>query len=278
MPASCDHAGPVLVSVAGVCTVILGWQLWPEAPVFVAANRDELLARPSDPPLLLTDDPPRWGGRDRLAGGTWLAVDPGGRVAAVTNRHPGGRPAARDATRSSRGDLPLQMLQADDTQAWALASELDARRYNPVNVLYASPTAAWSVSLDDVIGRRETLLSPGVHVLTEQDVDDPTDAKTQAIGAAARAAASSAAARAAASSAASAGDLLDAWRQILKGHEAASGGTPACIHGDLHGTVSSASVVVTASDDEDGRYAVGYHHAEGPPCTTPYRQILPISR
>ena len=256
--------------MAGVCTVILGWQLWPEAPVFVAANRDELLARPSDPPMLLTDDPPRWGGRDRVAGGTWLAVDPGGgRVAAVTNRHPGGRPPARDATRSSRGDLPLEMLQADDTQAWALASELDASRYNPVNVLYASPTAAWSVSLDDEIGRRETLLGPGVHVLTEQDVDDPTDAKTQAIVAAARAAASGAA---------SAGDLLDAWRQILKGHEAASGGTPACIHGDLHGTVSSATVVVTASDDEDGRHDVRYHHAEGPPCTTPYRQILPISR
>ena len=95
----------------------------------VAANRDELLARPTDPPLLLTEQPPRWGGRDRLAGGTWLAVDPAGRVGAVTNRHPGGRPPTRDGTRRSRGDLPLEVLRGDDATArqwasWARGSAL----------------------------------------------------------------------------------------------------------------------------------------------------------
>ncbi|HVQ18590.1 MAG TPA: NRDE family protein, partial [Actinomycetes bacterium] len=36
-----------------MCTVILAWQVIPDAPVILAANRDELLARPSDPPMLL---------------------------------------------------------------------------------------------------------------------------------------------------------------------------------------------------------------------------------
>jgi uncharacterized protein with NRDE domain len=78
-----------------MCTVIVAWQVVPGVPLVVAANRDEMLDRPSDPPLPLSEDPPRWGGRDRIAGGTWLAVDPCGRVGAVTNRHP--RAAARGA-------------------------------------------------------------------------------------------------------------------------------------------------------------------------------------
>ena len=97
--------------------MILAWQVFAEMPVILAANRDEVLARPTDPPLLLSDDPPRWGGRDRLAGGTWLAVDPTGRIGAVTNRHPGGLPPARDASRQSRGALPLEVLRGDDSAA-----------------------------------------------------------------------------------------------------------------------------------------------------------------
>ena len=165
-----------------MCTVILAWQVLPDAPLVLAANRDELLARPSDPPLLLTSDPPRWGGRDRLAGGTWLAVDPAGRIGAVTNRHPGGQPPARDSSRHSRGALPLDVLAGDDAAALTGWSRSSPRTYNPVNVLYASAdVAAWCTSMDDDIGRRTSRLPPGVHVLTEQDVDDLDDEKTQDI-------------------------------------------------------------------------------------------------
>ena len=75
---------------------------------------------PSDPPMLLSETPPRWGGRDRVAGGTWLAVDPAGRVGAVTNRHPGGRPPERDPARHSRGKLPLEALvvSASEMSRW----------------------------------------------------------------------------------------------------------------------------------------------------------------
>ena len=93
-----------------MCTVIVAWQCYPDAPLVIAANRDELLGRPSDPPLLLTSEPPRWGGRDRLAGGTWLAVDPAGRIGAVTNRHPGGVLPTLDASRRTRGTLPLENI------------------------------------------------------------------------------------------------------------------------------------------------------------------------
>lgn len=265
------HLSPATGSAYGgtVCTVILGWGLWPTTPIALAANRDELLARPTDPPLLLTERPPRWGGRDRLAGGTWLAVDPVGRVAAVTNRHPGGQPPRRDSTRRSRGGLPLDALGGDDAAARAWASGLQAPQYNPVNLLYASPTDAWCASMDDGIGRRLTPLGPGVHVLTEQEVDDPSDAKTEAIRAAAQAVAATAT---------SAHELIDGWRGVLKTHDAAYAGTPACIHGELHGTVSSASVLVETSSSprpgDSGTYRVSYEHAEGPPCQNPYLPVL----
>ena len=242
-----------------MCTVILAWQVLPDAPLVLAANRDELLARPSDPPLLLISDPPRWGGRDRLAGGTWLAVDPAGRIGAVTNRHPGGQPPARDSSRHSRGALPLEVLAGDDAAALTCMDSLQSRDYNPVNVLYASSTGAWSTSMDDDIGRRTSPIPPGVHVLTEQDVDDVDDQKTQDIRR--RATDAVAAAR-------SVDGLVEAWRDILRSHEADYSGSPVCIHGDVHGTVSSSTVVVPAGG------GVRYEHADGPPCVTPFQRIL----
>ena len=84
-----------------------------ERAMFVAANRDERVDRPSSPPEI-------WQGRrrrllspiDRVAGGTWLAADAAGRVAGLTNIH--GEPAAADAP--SRGHLPHLALDHDDTR------------------------------------------------------------------------------------------------------------------------------------------------------------------
>jgi uncharacterized protein with NRDE domain len=241
-----------------VCTVIVAWQCFPDAPLIVAANRDELYRRPSDPPLLLQPDPPRWGGRDRVAGGTWLAVDPAGRIGAVTNRHPDGVVPARDATRSTRGRLPLDALVGSDTDALAWMTSLEPGDYNPVNLLYASPAAALWTSLDDRRGRRTTPLTPGIHVLAEQDLDDPADPKASGL---------LGLARAAQEDSPDAETLVSRLREVLRSHEAPAGGLPACIHGELHGTVSSATVRVSSA-------GVRFDHAEGPPCTTAYETVI----
>src|SRR5258706_10200398 len=55
-----------------------------EEPVVLAANRDELYARPTRPPERLGDGIA--GGVDALSGGTWLAVNRVGRFVAVTNQ------------------------------------------------------------------------------------------------------------------------------------------------------------------------------------------------
>ena len=55
-----------------------------DVPVVIAANRDELYARPTRPPEVL--GPAIVGGVDALSGGSWLAVNRAGRFAAVTNQ------------------------------------------------------------------------------------------------------------------------------------------------------------------------------------------------
>lgn len=224
----------------------------------VAANRDELLGRPSDSPLLLQPDPPRWGGRDRVAGGTWLAVDPAGRIGAVTNRHPRGVAPTRDATRRTRGGLPLDALAGSDADALAWMTSLEPRDYNPVNILYASATAALWTSLDDGRGRRTTTVTPGIHVLAEQDLDDPADPKASGI---------LRLADVALAESADAEVLVERLRALLRSHDASGGGLPTCIHGDAHGTVSSATVTVSSA-------GVHFDHAEGPPCTTTFETVI----
>lgn len=241
-----------------MCTIIVAWQCYPEAPLVLAANRDESLGRPSDPPLLLSADPPRWGGRDRVAGGTWLAVDPAGRLGAVTNRHPGGVLLKADPSRQSRGGLPLDALAGSDAEAPAWMESLHQSDYNPVNVLYASAKSAIWTSLDDERGRVTARLTPGIHVLTEQDPNDPADPK--AIGILCQA-------KAALTQAAGPDDLVLRLRDILRSHKAAGSGSAACIHARHHGTISSATVVVTAG-------GVRYEHAEGPPCVNAFKRVI----
>ena len=59
-----------------MCLLIALSRTVPGTPLLVAANRDELYARPAEPITVLRGERPRiLGGRDELAGGTWLAVN-----------------------------------------------------------------------------------------------------------------------------------------------------------------------------------------------------------
>ena len=65
-----------------------------------------------------------------------------------------------------------------------VSGELDPAAYNPVNLLWLDPDQARWSTLGDA---RD--LTPGVHVLTVQDLDDQTSAKTVRLLGQARAAA-----------------------------------------------------------------------------------------
>ncbi len=96
-----------------MCTVLLRFAPGTNWPVLLGAIRDEFADRAWDPPGSHWSAP--WagllGGRDRTAGGTWLAVDPSARRPAVAALLNGARrPTLARGTRPTRGTLALDAL------------------------------------------------------------------------------------------------------------------------------------------------------------------------
>ena len=220
---------------------VAGSELW------IAANRDERLDRPWQPPRLLVADPPVFGGRDLSGGGSWLAVNlRAGFAAAVTNARRGARPRER-----SRGSLVVE-LAAERTlaDAVALLSELDLTRYGAFNLLLADTAARWLAS-NEPAARVERAEAPVVAI-----GNDPLDAPSERV----------VLARARAERAAGlAGEAVsERLERLLADH---GGEDPVCRHGERYGTVCSA--VVTIAGAEVARY----RFAAGPPCVTAFADV-----
>src|SRR4051812_21870404 len=111
-----------------MCLLVALSRVHPDAPLVFAANRDEWLARAATPMEVLRASPrPRTiGGRDTVAGGTWLAVNEAGVVAALTNRPPARLGAVVTAPKS-RGELPMFLSRFESAReaASAFAREID---------------------------------------------------------------------------------------------------------------------------------------------------------
>ena len=78
-------AAPPFLPRVSMCLILLAYRVRPEAPLIVAANRDEFYGRPAQSAHFWPDIPDLLAGRDTTAGGTWLGIDRRGRFAAVTN-------------------------------------------------------------------------------------------------------------------------------------------------------------------------------------------------
>ena len=129
-----------------MCTLAIYVRTFREFPLVVAANRDEFLSRPTSPPLLLDAAATMFGGRDEVAGGTWLGVNRSGVVGALLNRRTDGPP---DPRRRSRGQLCLAMLRSESADAaGAVLRRERPDDYNPFNLLVADRRGAHGASLD----------------------------------------------------------------------------------------------------------------------------------
>jgi hypothetical protein len=141
-----------------------------EWPLLLAAVRDELLDRPWDPPAAHWPATPEvQGGRDRTAGGTWLAVDRGrGVVAAVLNGARRPEPAPGEA-RPSRGYLPFAALAA--------ATPIDSAGvvdYDGFHLFRGDRNGAevWSWNGVDLVHQ---VLAPGDHIIVNLGPDCADD-------------------------------------------------------------------------------------------------------
>lgn len=160
-----------------MCTVIILRRPGHTWPLLVAANRDERLDRPWDPPAAHWPGRPGIvGGRDRTAGGTWMAVSASGVVAAVLNR-PGSLGPAPG--KRSRGDLPLMALDAGSAgQAAERIAAIDAWDWRPFNMVVADSREAFFLrglghSRPDAVP-----LPAGISMVTAHDPNDLTSPRT----------------------------------------------------------------------------------------------------
>lgn len=161
-----------------MCTVILLLRPGHAWPVLIAANRDERLDRPWDPPgAYWPEQPGVVAGRDRLGGGTWMAMR-GGLVAAVLNR-PGSLGPAPG--KLSRGGLPLLATQHASAAIAARALlELDGAAYRSFNMVVADRHSAHFIHGLSHGRPKGWALSPGCHVVTAHDPNDARSLRAQA--------------------------------------------------------------------------------------------------
>lgn len=239
-----------------MCLLALLYRVVEDAAVVVGANREELYARAGEPPQLLEGALRAVGGRDPAAGGTWLGVNERGVLVAVTNRAKSQPPAQP----RSRGLLARDLLACPSaTVAVDLAArELGLDRCAGCNVLCADRDAAYVLHAGDWLRIRP--LPPGVHVLTNHDVNDGSDRR---LGHALWWLGQRGYGRAA--------ECVAALKELCG--QRGNGDPPICIRGLHKGTVSS-SIVALRGPLEHGTYL----HAQGPPDVTPYADYSHLLR
>ena len=143
-----------------MCLILLALDRVPERPWLLLGNRDEFHARPTADAAAWDDVPDVIGGRDLEAGGSWLAINRGGRFAAVTNVR-SGIPARGPR---SRGDLVAGFVRGVETPEH-YAHGISARHdeYGPFNLVVGDGAAVWGVSS----ARHDSWRLPsGIHVLS----------------------------------------------------------------------------------------------------------------
>jgi hypothetical protein len=265
-----------------MCTVILAQEVLAPKTLLLAANRDEEPSRPSAEPAELVARPRVVGGRDLLAGGTWLAVREARAAVALLNRRPPADPPPRSALRS-RGLLTVDVAAIEEdfqlpldpvgqnpealarlrrvarsrlgfAGACKTLEQLWAHRFAPFSLLWASPEGSWVFSLDAAGSREYDAVGPGWHVITHEDLDDRSEPRTAWVL-----------------------DQLADWQpssfedaarrlgELMRSHggDRAGDAPPVCLHRGRGQTVSSSIVLL-------GALGARYLHASGPPCTSPY--------
>lgn len=157
-----------------MCTVLILRRPGAPWPLLLAANRDERIDRIADPPGPWWQAHPHViGGRDRSAGGSWMAIGAAGVVAAVLNRPGSLGPAPGKA---SRGGLPLLGADADSAEAGAAAlAALDAGAYRPFNALVADRNRAFFIAGLGQGHPAVTELGEGLSMVTSAGPNDTTN-------------------------------------------------------------------------------------------------------
>ena len=151
-----------------MCLILVAWQVRPDYPLIVAANRDEFFARPTRAARFWPDAPDVFAGRDLEAGGSWLGISRSGRFAALTNYRQGGKP---DGDAPSRGALVTNFLVGEaDASDYGAALTSRAELYRGFNLLVSDGR---QLAYCSNRGAGSFCLAPGIYGLSNHLLDTP---------------------------------------------------------------------------------------------------------
>jgi uncharacterized protein with NRDE domain len=231
-----------------MCLLALFFRVVEDAAVVVGANREEYYRRDGEPPRVLDDPILAVAGVDPVAGGTWLGVNANSVLVAVTNR----RKSEVSARPRSRGLLTRELLSCPSAEAAVQHAirALERQDYDGCNFLCADGERAVVIEAGDWLRVRP--LPPGLHVLTNRDVNDASDARLNyALSWLGR------------RHYQTAEHCVQALRELCGQSEPDH--PPMCFREPERGTVSSSIVALRGPLSRSI-----YLHAQGPPDRTPY--------
>jgi len=158
-----------------MCILAIQYQLVPDSPILIAANREEFYDRASQPPSIQSGKPRILCGIDQQAGGTWLGVNQNGMFVACCNRAKLIQPLAP----RSRGVLCRDLLRCGSARHAVdqAMDELSSGKYDGVNYIIADAESAWAVHGGDELNVVE--LDEGLSIIANNDVNDHRDERVQ---------------------------------------------------------------------------------------------------
>ena len=158
-----------------MCLLAIQYQLVSDAPILVAANREEFYERPSQPPSIQSGKPRVLCGIDTQAGGTWLGVNQHGLVIGVCNR----RKMSSNYPSRSRGVLCRELLKSNSAvHARDVAmEELSSGRYDGANFVCVDAESGWVVHGGNEIDTVE--MHEGLNIMSNHDLNDPRDERAE---------------------------------------------------------------------------------------------------
>ena len=154
-----------------MCLVALALEQHPRYVLVIAANRDEFVQRPAAALEWWQPVPgaaPVLGGRDLHAGGTWMGLAAGGRVALLTNVRD---PARQRAVAPSRGAIVPAWLGGQQA-AQAFWRETARGGHNPFNLIAGDVQSGHWWWADDRSAAPQAL-GPGLYGVSNAALDTP---------------------------------------------------------------------------------------------------------
>jgi uncharacterized protein with NRDE domain len=262
-----------------MCTIIVRHKMDDWCSTVIASNRDEFYSRHASAPVVLSSAPLVVGGRDETKGGTWFGMTEAGLYVGLTNQRTFDFP---DDELRSRGELVLEALKTDSHDGVrSYLRQVDPRLYNEFNLIFGdgdSVSVAYGRRSNDRIELES--LSAGVHVLCNDRLGSAEFPKADRTRARVLSLApqhwpalkEDLIAILSDTSLPDPSEVPPLPPNPIFDQELARHLQAVCVKTPLYGTVSSTIAAVKPGE------VVQYQYAAGPPCESPFEDVLHLMR